>query len=141
MNLLTKLFKSELFKTVAFAGFIIAVGAVAAYAQETIGFATPRGARDSVGDPCVLIRGLQGVFRTLRTLAFAGAAFVMMAWAWQFISKGWTSKDGASLEDAKGKGTGLLIGFAILFALGLIMQFLPGIVADSQCQTELTTGW
>jgi len=108
----------KLLKTFAFAGLAVFLGAAAAYADGDF------------GDPCELIRSLQGVFDTLRRLAFAGAAFVLAGWAWVFITKGYgVAGDkgvGTDLESAKNKGIGMLIGFALLFGLGLVMRFLPG---------------
>jgi len=71
---------------------------------------------------CRLLNDLHGVFSMLRTFCFIGAAFIIAGWAWGFISKG-VDKGGA-LEDLKNKGTGLLIGFILLFSIGLILQFL-----------------
>ncbi len=71
---------------------------------------------------CLLLNDLKGVFNMLRTFCFIGAAFIIAGWAWGYISKG-AGKDGA-MEDLKGKGTGLLIGFILLFSVGLILQFL-----------------
>ena len=71
---------------------------------------------------CILLNEMKGVFNMLRTFCFIGAAFIIAGWAWGFISKG-VGKDGA-MEDLKGKGTGLLIGFILLFSVGLILQFL-----------------
>ena len=79
----------------------------------------------SAADPCVLIGGMQGVFRTLRTLAFVGAAFMIAGWAWGYISSG-----KAELKDVKDKGIGLLVGFALLFGIGIVLQFLGPI---TQC--------
>ena len=68
---------------------------------------------------CVFLRDLRGVFNMLRTFAFIGAAFLIAGWAWGYISKG-----EAKMDDLKNKGTGLLIGFILLFSVGLILQFL-----------------
>lgn len=92
-------------------------GLVAIFAG--IGVASAAGAN---GDPCVLIASMQGVFRTLRTLAFVGAGFMIAGWAWGYITKG-----EAKMDDLKAKGTGLLVGFALLFGIGMVLQFLPGI--------------
>ena len=70
----------------------------------------------------VFMKDLRGVFNMLRTFCFIGAAFIIAGWAWGYISKG-AGKDGA-MEDLKTKGTGLLIGFILLFSVGLILQFL-----------------
>ena len=74
------------------------------------------------GDPCALIVGMQGIFKTLRTLAFAGAAFFIATWAWGFIKAG-----DVKMDDLQNKGTGLLVGFTLLFGIGMVLQFLPGI--------------
>jgi len=73
---------------------------------------------------CQLIDSLRGVFVVLRTLCFAGAAFVLMGWAWGFIS-GTTE---VKLDEAKKKGVGMVIGFILLFTVGLITLFMPDIM-------------
>lgn len=86
---------------------------------------------------CKLIEKMQDVFKTLRVLAFVGAGFYMAGWAWGYISKG-----EAKMDDLKSKGTGLLVGFVLLFAIGVIITFLMG-AADSggtPC-AQLTGGW
>lgn len=67
---------------------------------------------------CELIRSMKAVFETLRTLAFVGAAFVIAGWAWTYISKGEVKKD-----DLKDKGTGMLVGFVMLFGIGMVLSF------------------
>jgi len=116
----------KLFKTLAFAGLAVLLGATAAYA-----------APPAIGNACVLISSLQGIFRTIRNLAFVGAAFILAGWAWQFITQGWGIEKKTDLTAAKDKGAGMLIGFALLFGIGIIMQFLP---AMSDCR-EIITGW
>ena len=68
---------------------------------------------------CNLIKGLRPVINTLRTLAFIGAAFVLMDWAWGYIKGG-----KAEMKDIETKGIGLLVGFFLLFGVGLILQFV-----------------
>ena len=68
---------------------------------------------------CLFMRDLRGVFNMLRTFAFIGAAFMIAGWAWGYISSG-----KAEIKDLKDKGTGLLVGFILLFSVGLILQFL-----------------
>jgi hypothetical protein len=69
---------------------------------------------------CALVGKLSGVIATLRTLAFVGAAFVLMDWAWGYIKD--PSK--ATKDDMKDKGIGMFVGFFILFGVGLILQFV-----------------
>ena len=71
------------------------------------------------GAICMLLNDLKGVFNMLRTFAFIGAAFMIAGWAWGYISSG-----KAEIKDLKEKGTGLLVGFILLFAVGVILQFL-----------------
>ncbi len=66
---------------------------------------------------CKLVVQLGGLFRTLRLLAFAGAAFVIAGWAWGYISSG-----KVELKDVKEKGVGMLVGFVLLFSLGLVLS-------------------
>jgi hypothetical protein len=84
-----------------------------------IGVASAAGAS---ADPCILIASMQGVFKTLRTLAFVGAGFMIAGWGWGYITAG-----EAKMDDLKKKGTGLLVGFTLLFSIGIVLQFLPGI--------------
>ena len=73
-------------------------------------------------DLCNLINKLKEVFVVLRTMAFIGAAFIIANWAWGYINAG---KDGGvSLDDIKKKGTNLLVGFGLLFMIGLILTFI-----------------
>jgi len=71
---------------------------------------------------CPLIDSLAYIFTVLRTLCFAGAAFVLMGWAWTYIS---TGKPDAAVDDMKKKGVGMIVGFILLFSVGLITMFLP----------------
>lgn len=75
-------------------------------------------------DLCNLLDRLHGVFDILRILAFVGAAFYMAGWAWTYISKAGDDKAGFSVEDIKKKGTGLLVGFTLLFIIGLVLSFV-----------------
>lgn len=68
---------------------------------------------------CELIKSLKPVIQTLRTLAFIGAAFILMDWAWGWIQKGEVKKD-----DLKDKGIGMFVGFFVLFGVGLVLQFV-----------------
>ena len=68
---------------------------------------------------CQFILQLQDIFKLLRTLAFVGAAFYIAGWAWDFISKG-----EAKVDDVKKRGLGLLVGFVLLFSIGLVLSFV-----------------
>lgn len=86
---------------------------------------------------CALFEQMHDVFLTLRTLAFVGAAFVIAGWAWEYISSG-----KVELKDLQGKGTGMLVGFVMLFGIGAILSFF---MSESGLTTigcpELITGW
>ena len=73
---------------------------------------------------CRLLGDLRSVFNMLRTFCFIGAAFIIAGWAWGYISGGKDGKSSPSIDDLKTKGTGLLVGFILLFSVGLILQFL-----------------
>ena len=68
---------------------------------------------------CQLFTKLHDVFKVLQILAFVGAAFYIAGWAWEFISKG-----EAKMETIKGKGIGLLVGFGLLFMIGIVLTFV-----------------
>ena len=68
---------------------------------------------------CAAITKLGGIFKLLRTLAFIGAAFYIAQWAWDYIAKG-----DVEMKDIKNKGTGLLVGFSLLFMVGVILSFV-----------------
>ncbi len=69
---------------------------------------------------CTFIADLRGVFRMLQTFCFIGAAFIIAGWAWGYISK----PDSMKTDDLKTKGSGLLVGFILLFSVGLVLRFL-----------------
>lgn len=84
----------------------------------------PAQALEVTDEMCKLIAKMQDVFKLLRILAFVGAGFYMAGWAWTYISKAGDDKSGFSLEDVKKKGIGLLVGFTLLFAIGVVLSFL-----------------
>ncbi|MDR1338235.1 MAG: hypothetical protein LBJ73_04390 [Rickettsiales bacterium] len=96
----------------------LAFGLFAVFAAMSVASAAQLG-----GDPCILIGSMQGVFKTLRTLAFVGAAFCIAGWAWGYITGGGDK----AMDSLKKQGIGLLIGFTLLFGIGIVLQFLPGI--------------
>ena len=72
---------------------------------------------------CTLVKQLAEVFKMLRVFAFIGAAFMIAGWAWGYISSGKVG-DKDAMGELKSKGTALLVGFILLFSVGLILQFL-----------------
>ena len=86
---------------------------------------------------CKLIAKMQDVFKILRILAFVGAGFYMAGWAWEYI-KG-SNKDGV-MEDMKKKGIGLLVGFTLLFAIGVVISFVLS-VSGQDGEKCITDGW
>ena len=68
---------------------------------------------------CEALQKLHGLFNLLRTLAFIGAAFYIAQWAWGYISKG-----DVKMDDIKDKGTALIVGFSLLFLVGVILSFV-----------------
>lgn len=72
-------------------------------------------------DPCPLIKEFKGIFSTLRTLAFVGAAWIIFTWAWKFISE---PKEVELMKEVKEKGISMIVGFVLLFSIGTILQLL-----------------
>ena len=102
----------NLLKKIGFAGFATLAGASVALAAPAAGGVSNDGL-------CALIGQMYGVFKILRTLAFVGAAFIIAGWAWGYISKPADFK----LEDLRTKGTGMLVGFFLLFGIGVVLSF------------------
>ena len=87
---------------------------------------------------CELIIQMQDVFKILRTLAFVGAAFILAKYAWEAIS---TGKIGGKdmMEGIKNTGVSMLVGFVLLFSIGIILQaLLTGHIIDCP---QLFNGW
>lgn len=101
----------NILKKLGFAGVVVMTGAGAALAAQAGGV--------SNSGLCALISQMYGVFRILRTLAFVGAAFIIAGWAWGYITAG----KGVDIEDLRKKGTGMLVGFVLLFGIGIVLQF------------------
>ncbi len=123
----------ELLKKIGFAGAVIMAGAsVPALAAAAAGGINAEGL-------CGLIGQMYDVFKILRTLAFVGAAFIIAGWAWGYISK----PGDMNLEDLKKKGTGMLVGFVLLFGIGVVLQvflFTNNGLALIGC-SDLITNW
>lgn len=125
----------KMLKKIGFAGLVILAGATVAVAAQPGAGGVGVVNNDGL---CGLISQMQGVFKILRTLAFVGAAFLVAQWAWGFIKAG-----DVKMDDLKDKGTGLLVGFILLFSVGAVLQFLLSSTGMSAigCVPELTTGW
>lgn len=85
-------------------------------------FAAKSGASNTItidGGMCELIERLHGIFSILRILAFVGAAFYIAGWAWKYISSG-----DAKMDDLKKQGIALLVGFGLLFMIGVLFSFI-----------------
>ena len=122
----------EILKKVGFAGAVIMAGAsVPALAAAAAGEINAEGI-------CGLIGQMYGVFKILRTLAFVGAAFIIAGWAWGYISSG-----KVEMDDLRKKGTGMLVGFVLLFGIGVVLQvflFTNNGLALIGC-SNLITNW
>jgi len=94
----------------------IGFGAIAVFAA---GAAHASSALD-IGSLCALIQELKGVFNVLRILAFVGAAFVLVSIGWEAIYK----KEYKWEETGKKHLVAMIVGFALLFSVGVILQFL-----------------
>ena len=105
----------SLLKKIGVAGFVMLAGGTAALAAPAAGGVVAVNA-DGL---CGIINEMYDVFKILRTLAFVGAAFIIAGWAWGYISAG----KGVDMEDLKKKGTGMLVGFVLLFGIGVVLQF------------------
>ncbi len=101
----------NILKKIGFASVVVLSGAAAAVAAPAAGVSN-----DGL---CVLISQMYGVFKILRTLAFVGAAFIIAGWAWGYIKDG----KGVDMEDLRKKGTGMLVGFILLFGIGIVLSF------------------
>lgn len=122
----------NLLKKIGFAGFATLAGA-------SVALAAPAAAGVSNDGLCALIGQMYGVFKILRTLAFVGAAFIIAGWAWGYIKDG----KGVDMDDLRKKGTGMLVGFVLLFGIGVVLQFFVfsqtglGLMG---CE-DIITGW
>ena len=85
---------------------------------------------------CKALGALHNVFATLRTLAFVGAAFYIAGWAWGFISSG-----KAEVKDVKDKGIGLLVGFSLLFIIGVILSAVNSVAGQEALGCKILETW
>ncbi len=88
------------------------------------------------GGLCKLVTELGGLLKTLRTLAFIGAGFLIAQWAWEFIA----SPDKVKLDTFKQKGVGMLVGFVLLFGIGTVISFLISVAGDAGCDFSTWNG-
>ena len=86
---------------------------------------------------CEALQKLHHIFEILRTAAFIGAAFYIAGWAWGYISKG-----EVAMDDVKKKGISLLVGFSLLFMIGVILSFIMSTNGQAWigCR-EVIKGW
>lgn len=103
----------KILKKIGLAGVVVLAAGGAAMAAGAAG-----GVGVNESGLCALIGQMYGVFKILRTLAFVGAAFIIAGWAWGYISKG-----EVKMDDLQKKGTGMLVGFVLLFGIGVVLQF------------------
>jgi len=101
-------------------------GSSGTYGSQTGGAQAPGAGNGDASledyDICELIRQLSDVFKILRILCFGGAAFVILGWAWGFI----TSAE-IKMDDVKKKGVSLILSFILLFGVGTLLTYLPGV--------------
>jgi len=127
--------RKNILKSFAFAGLFAFGFAFAAQAQQAL---------VNTSAICDLVTSLKSVFELLRTLAFIGAAFIIAGWAWGYISSGALGKDNKWADEFKGKGIAMIVGFALLFGVGMMLQFLinaSGQGGSLQCASQLTGVW
>lgn len=103
----------NILKKIGLAGVVVLAAGGAAMAAGAAG-----GVGVNESGLCALIGQMYGVFKILRTLAFVGAAFIIAGWAWGYISSG-----KVEMDDLRKKGTGMLVGFVLLFGIGMVLQF------------------
>lgn len=118
----------SILKNFALAGLIVIIAAGAASANVN---------ENAI---CQLMESLQSVFKILRTLAFIGAAFMIAGWAWGYISAGAIGKEGKWADEVKQKGIALIVGFILLFGVGMILTFLTS-ATGAKALDCVTKGW
>lgn len=88
---------------------------------------------------CKLITQLQSVFKTLRVMAFVGAGFILAKYGWEAITSGKLGGKDNIADGLKAVGVPMIIGFALLFSIGIVLGFLTN--GENFGCPELTTGW
>ena len=110
---------------------LVTVPAVAANAAAVPGL--------NVSGLCELITQMQGVFKTLRILAFVGAGFIVAKYAWEAITTGTIGGQKTVVEGLKAVGVPMIVGFVLLFSIGILLGFLSN--GENFGCPALTTGW
>ena len=82
---------------------------------------------------------MQGVFKTLRILAFVGAGFIVAKYAWEAITTGTIGGQKTVVEGLKAVGVPMIVGFVLLFSVGILLGFLMN--GENFGCPALTTGW
>lgn len=88
---------------------------------------------------CQLIEQLQGVFQTLRICAFVGAGFILAKYGWEAITTGKLGGKNNIADGLKEVGVPMIIGFALLFSIGLVLGFLSN--GQNFGCAALISGW
>lgn len=92
-----------------------------------------------INEMCNLITRLQGVFSVLRTFAFVGAGFILAKYGWEAISTGKLGGKDNIAEGLKAVGVPMIVGFALLFSIGVVLGFLMN--GENFGCPALTDGW
>lgn len=88
---------------------------------------------------CTLITQLQSVFHILRICAFVGAGFILAKYGWEAITSGKVGGKDNIAEGLKAIGLPMIVGFALLFSIGIILGFLSN--GNNFGCVALTSGW
>lgn len=88
---------------------------------------------------CDMITKFQEVFKLLRTLAFVGAGFILAKYGWDAISSGKLAGSENVVDGLKKIGLPMIIGFALLFSIGILLNFLSN--GENFGCMNLTQGW
>lgn len=88
---------------------------------------------------CILISKLQTVFKTLRVFAFVGAGFILAKYGWEAITTGKLGGKDTIADGLKSVGVPMIIGFALLFSIGVVLGFLSN--GQNFGCPSLTSGW
>lgn len=91
---------------------------------------------------CELIQEFQEIFKLLRTLAFVGAGMLIAKYAWDAISTGKIADETDLTKAAKKVGVPMIVGFILLFGIGVLLQVLSSVTGVEMLGCEqLFTNW